>query len=261
MAASFPRSSPLHWERVLLPADNSAHDTVRAGVPFNVHSVPFRIAPGPRQLLTDMNWGPRFKHYVHSPRRSINNWLSVEILTEIFLYAVEAHHMSPYQLITVCRRWRSVINSMTHLWSALRLGTWTEIENVYLWIERSRQGPLRITIDSHRDAKKPSGGRPYAGLKYAFRAIEWWQDLVITGFPPPEAFGGAVDFLTAKRMSHLRSLEVGDRCLDSAALAHLLDHIAKTAILPYDSACSPCHFLLSSATEAPCSECCDSTNC
>jgi hypothetical protein len=40
-----------------------------------------------------------------------------------------------------------------------------------------------------------------------------------------------VDFLTAKPMSHLRSLEVGDRCLDSAALTPLLGHISKTVIL------------------------------
>jgi hypothetical protein len=217
MPPSSPRPSSLRWKR-LPPADNSAQDTARAGLPSNILPVPSRIASGPRLLLTDVNWGPRFKHYVHSPRRSINNWLSVEILTDIFLYTVEAHHVSPYQLVSVCRRWRNVINSMTHLWSALQLGTWTEIENVHLWIERSRQGPLTITIDLHRDAKKPSGSQPYAGLQYAFSAMDRWQDLVIAEFPPPEAFGGAVDFLTAKNMSHLRSLEVGDRCLDSAAL-------------------------------------------
>jgi hypothetical protein len=120
---------------------------------------------------------------------------------------------------------------MSHLWSALRLGTWTEIENVHLWIERSRQGPLTITIDPHRDAKKPSGGLPYAGLQYAFSAMDRWQDLVIAGFPTPETLGGAADFLSTKHMSHLRSLEVGERCLDSAALTPLLDRISKTAIL------------------------------
>jgi hypothetical protein len=231
MSSSFPRSSSSHWERVLRPADNDAHDTDHAGLPSNVLPVPSRIASGPIQLLTDVNWGPRFKHYVHSPRRSINNWLSVEILTDIFLYAVEAHHMSPYQLVAVCRRWRNVINSMTHLWSTLRLGTWTEIENVHLWIERSRQGPLTITIDPHRDAKKPSGGQPYAGLQYAFRAMDRWREVVVAAFPTPEVFASAMDFLTAKPMGYVRSLEVGDRCLDSAALTHLLDHISKTAIL------------------------------
>jgi hypothetical protein len=82
--------------------------------------------------------------------------------------------MSPYQLVTVCRCWRSVINSMTYLWSALQLGTWTEIENVHLWIERSRQGLLTITIDPHRDVNKPSGGWLYAGLQYAFSAMDQW---------------------------------------------------------------------------------------
>jgi hypothetical protein len=147
MPSPFPVSPSLHWEPVLLPADNSAYSAIQAGLPFNVHPVPSRIASGPTQLLTDVNWGPHFMHYIHSPCHSINNWLSIEILTDIFLYAVEAHHMSPYQLVTVCHHWRNVINSMTHLWSALQLGTWTEIENVHLWIERSRQAPLTITID------------------------------------------------------------------------------------------------------------------
>jgi hypothetical protein len=139
--------------------------------------------------------------------------------------------MSPYQLVAVCRRWRNVINGMTHLWSELRLGTWTEIDHVHLWIERSRQGPLTITINPHRDAKKCSGGQPYAGLQHAFSAMDRWQELVIDGFPTPEAFCCPLDFVIAKPMGHLRSLAVGDRCLDSAALTNLLGHISKTAML------------------------------
>jgi hypothetical protein len=231
MSSSFPRSSSLHWEPVLHPADNDAHNTNDTGLPSNVLPIPSRIALGPIQLLTDVNWGPWFKHYIHSPSHSINNWLSIEILTDIFLYAVEAHHMSPYQLVTVCRHQRNVINSMTHLWSALWLGTWTEIENVHLWIEWSKQGPLAITIDPQRDTMKHSGSQPYTGLQYAFSAMDWWWEVVIAGFPTPEVFASAVDFLTAKPMSLLRSLEVGDQCLDSTALTHLLDHISTTVIL------------------------------
>jgi hypothetical protein len=176
-----------------------------------------------------MHWGPWFKF--QSPCHSINNWLPVEILTYIFLYAVQAHRISPYQLVMVCRCWRHVINSMTHLWCALQLGTWTEIQNVHLWIERLKQGPLAITIDPHRDAEKPSSGQPYAGLQYAFGTMDQWQDLVIDGFPTLEAICGAVDIVIAKPMGHLRSLEVGERCMDSAALTDLLSHISKTAML------------------------------
>jgi hypothetical protein len=193
--------------------------------------IPSRIASQPRLLLTDVNWGPRFKHYVHVPRPSINNWLSIEILSDIFLYVVEARLMTPYQLVAVCRRWRNVVNSMTHLWSSLRLGTWTEIENVHLWLERSREGPLTVTIDPQRDMRKPSGDLAYGGLQYALRSVDRWQDLAIVSTPIPEVFGYAIDIKAAKAMGDLRSLELGEGCLDSATLSDLLDHISKTSSL------------------------------
>jgi hypothetical protein len=193
--------------------------------------IPCYVASRPRQLLRAVNWGPRFKHYVHIPRRSINHWLSVEILAYIFLYIVESSQIIPYQLVSVCRRWRNVINSMANLWSTLRLGTWTEIENVHIWLERSKEGPLVVSIDPQRDAKRPISSLPYAGLQYAFKSVDRWQDLVITSFTTAAVFDGAVDFQTAKPMGHLKSLEVGYRCQDSATLTLLLDHISKTAVL------------------------------
>jgi hypothetical protein len=209
----------------------NSHGVVRAGPSSNVVPIPSRIASGPRLLLTDVNWGPRFKHYVHVPRPSINNWLSIEILSNIFLYAVEVFLMTPYQLVAVCRRWRNVVNSMTHLWSTLRLGTWTEIENVHLWLERSREGPLTVKIDSQRDVRKSSGDPAYAGLQYALRSVDRWQDLAIVSTPIPEVFGGAIDIKAAKAMGRLRSLELGEECLNSATLTQLLDHISKTSVV------------------------------
>ena len=233
MSSFVPGSSSSHKERVLIPADNSAAyvDKLRAAPSSNILPIPSHLGSIARQLLTDVNWGPRFKHYVHTPRRSISHWLSVEILTYIFLYAIEAHDVTSYQLVVVCRRWRSVINSMSHLWSTLRLGTWSDIENVDIWLERSKQGPLTVNIDPQRDAKKPSSSLPYAGLQYAFKTVDRWQHLVIASFPTPEVFGCAVEALTAKPMGHMKSLEVGLRCQDSAALNLLLDHISKTAVL------------------------------
>jgi len=218
MSSFVPDSSSSHEERALVPADNSALcvDVIHAVPSSNILPIPPHLTLIPRQLLRDMNWGPRFKHYVHTPRCSINHWLSVEILTYIFLYAIEACDMTSYQIVTVCRRWRNVINGMTHLWSTLRLGTWTDIENVDIWLERSKQGPLTIKIDPQRDAKKPSSSPPYAGLEYAFKSVDRWQNLVIASFPTPEVFGCVVHALTAKPMVHLKFLEVGHRCQDSA---------------------------------------------
>jgi hypothetical protein len=83
MAPFLPGSSPSYCERTLHSVDMNNHGVVSAWPSLNVLPIPSRIASGPRLLLTDMNWGPRFKHYVHAPRRSINNWLSVEILSHI----------------------------------------------------------------------------------------------------------------------------------------------------------------------------------
>ena len=184
-------------------------------------------------------------HYVRTPRRSINQYLSIEVLTDIFLCAVEAYQMTPYQLVAVCRRWRNVINGMSHLWSTLRLGTYTEIENIDIWLDRSRQGPLTVKIDPQRDIESRSNDKPYAGVQYALRSIDRWQSLVIASSPTPESFGEAVNFQAAKPFKHLVSLDLGHRCKDSATLSHLLDHVSKTAtILSNMSICSPCAIAL-----------------
>ena len=240
MPSSVPDSSS-HWKRVLLPGGISASTVVRAVPSSNVLPLPSRIVPPPSQLLTVPSWGPRFVHYVHSPRRSINQFLSIEMLTDIFLYAVEAYQMTPYQLVAVCRRWRNVINGMSHLWSTLRIGTYTQIENIDIWLDRSRQGLLTVKIDPRRDIENCSDDKPYTGLQHAFGSVDRWQNLVITSSPTPEAFGDAVDFRTVKPFERLTSLELGQRCQDSATLTHLLDHISKTAIILSDmSLCSPC---------------------
>ena len=207
--------------------------------------LPSRIIPPPSQVLTVPSWGPRFMHYVHSPRRSINQCLSIEMLTNIFLYAVEAYQMTPYQLVAVCRRWRNVINGMSHLWSTLRLGTYTEIENIDIWLDRSRQGPLTVNIDPQRDIESRPDDRSYAGLQHSLSSVDRWQSLVIASSPTPEAFGETVDFQAAKPFEHLVSLDLGQRCENSATLSHLLDHVSKTAIILSNmSVRSPCAIAL-----------------
>ena len=203
--------------------------------------LPSRNVPAPSQLLTVPSWGPRFMHYVHPPRRSINQFLSIEMLSDIFLYAVEAYQMTPYQLVAVCRRWRNIINGMSHLWSTLRLGTYTEIENIDIWLDRSRNGPLTVKIDPQRDMGRQSNDQPYAGLQYALRSIYRWQSLVIASSLTHETFGEAVDFQTAKPFEHLTSIELGQRCQDSSTLTRLLNHVSETAIILSDmSLLSPC---------------------
>jgi F-box-like len=63
-----------------------------------------------------------------SDRKSINTYLPMELLREIFLYNIEVNQMKSGHLASVCRRWRFVITTMSSLWSTLRVGTWTERE-------------------------------------------------------------------------------------------------------------------------------------
>jgi hypothetical protein len=222
--------SSSHWERGLLPANNNSHSVVQVGRSSYVLPVPSNTAPGPRQLLTNTNCGPQIGHYVHDPYRSINRRLAVEILTHIFLYAIDTYRMTPCQLVAICRHWRNVINGITSLWSTLHLGTWTEIEKVNIWLERSKQSPLTVRINPQRDINKCSSGPPCRGLQHAFISMDRWKVLAIASFPTPEVFGGEVHFLTAKTMDQLTSLEVGEKCSHPTTLIHLLDHISKTAI-------------------------------
>ena len=98
---------------------------------------------------------------------------------------------------------------MTHLWSTLRLGTWTEIENVDIWLDRSRQGLLTVKIDPQKDVRMPSSDPPYAGLQHALRSMDRWKDLELASSPAPEIFGGAMNFQTAEPMGQLVGIPGG----------------------------------------------------
>jgi hypothetical protein len=104
------------------------------------------------------------------------------------------------------------------------------MENVHLWLERSREGPLAVTIDPQRDMRKPSSDSAYAGLQYALRSMDRWQHLVVASTPIPDAFGSFVDIQAAMPMGHLTSLQLGERCQNSVTLIHVLDHISRTAV-------------------------------
>jgi len=69
MSSFVPGSSPSHEERVLVPADNRGPyvGIIRAVPSSNILPIPSHLTLVPRQLLTEVNWGPRFKHYVLEP--------------------------------------------------------------------------------------------------------------------------------------------------------------------------------------------------
>jgi hypothetical protein len=85
---------------------------------------------------------------------TINTYLPMELLREIFLYSIESNQMKSGQLASVCRYWRSVITTMAHLWSTLRVGTWTETEQVVTWLQRAY--PKKVIIDPQEIVWSPS---------------------------------------------------------------------------------------------------------
>ena len=62
-------------------------------------------------------------------RKSIDS-LPMELLRNIFLYSTELNQVKSGRLASVCRFWRSVIITISHLWSTLRVEAYTKKERV-----------------------------------------------------------------------------------------------------------------------------------
>jgi hypothetical protein len=154
--------------------------------------------------------------------KTINTYLPMELLREIFLYTIESNHVKSGQLASVCRYWRSVIRTMAHLWSTLRVGTWTETEQVATWLQRAY--PKKVIIDSQRDSQSPSEAPMFAALQNSLTSTGQWQELSISSFPP-ESLASQLGVQVANPMSLLEVLHVSTRCVDSPSLAHLLNLI------------------------------------
>ena len=71
---------------------------------------------------------------------NINTYLPMELMKEIFLYSIESNDVKSGQLASVCRYWRSVITTISRLWSTLRIESWTEMVQVTTWLQRAYPG-------------------------------------------------------------------------------------------------------------------------
>src|SRR5258706_670687 len=83
------------------------------------------------------------------------NYFPTELLGEIFLFSTESNAMKRGHLASVCRYWRSVITAMPHLWSTLRVGTWTETEQVTTWLQRVMH-LKKVVIDTQGNSQRSS---------------------------------------------------------------------------------------------------------
>jgi len=161
-------------------------------------------------------------------RRTINIYLPMEVMREIFLYCIESNQMKSDQMASVCRYWRSVITTLPHLWSTLRVGTWTEREQVAVWLQRAY--PKKMVIDSQRDGQLSSDALPLAALRDALIHTRQWHELTISSFPPENA-ARPLGFRVASPMNMLKVLHVEAGCMRSPSFAHLLKLVPTDAPL------------------------------
>ena len=152
-------------------------------------------------------------------RKTMNTYLPVELIREIFLNCLESNRMKSGQLASVCRYWRSVITTMAHLWSTLKVGTWTETEQVATWLQRAY--PKKVIIDPQRDSQSPSETPMFAALQNALTSTSQWNELTISSFPP-EDMASQLGVQVASPMTALKVLYVAAGCAHTPSLAHLL---------------------------------------
>ena len=167
--------------------------------------------------------------YRHPPNgKTINTYLPMELLREIFLYSIELNHKKSGQLASVCRYWRSAITSIASLWSTLRVGTWTETEQVATWLQRAY--PKKVIIDPQRDSQSPSEAPMFAALQNTLTSTGQWNELTISSFPP-ENFVIQLGIQATSPMNVLKVLHVAAGCVQSPSLAHLLSLVPTGAPL------------------------------
>ena len=159
--------------------------------------------------------------------KTINAYLPMELMREIFLYSLESKHMQSVHLVSVCRYWRSVIATIPHLWSTLTIGTWTETQQVTTWLQRAY--PKKVIVDTQRDVQKMSNTLPFSALQGALASTDQWHELTICSFPSENVV--SLDFHVARPMKVLKSLHVAAGCVHSSSISRLLELIPTEASL------------------------------
>jgi len=160
--------------------------------------------------------------------KTINTYLPMELMREIFQYIIESNQMKSDQLASVCHYWRSVIIILPNLWSTLRVGTWTEREHAAIWLQRAH--PKKIFIDTQRDGQLSSNTVPFAALQDALSGTHQWHELTISSFPP-ENVASQLGFQLASQMNELKVLRIAAGCVNSPSFAHLLNLVPTQAPL------------------------------
>lgn len=154
--------------------------------------------------------------------KSINDYLPMELLRDIFLYSIESNQVKSGHLASVCRFWNSVIITISHLWSTLRVEAYTKRERVAIWLQRAY--PKKVVIDTQRYGHVVTSIplAPFDALQDALANTSQWHELTISSFLPDHvACLLAIQGLMP--MNLLRTLNVAAGCTKSPSFTHLLD--------------------------------------
>jgi hypothetical protein len=155
-------------------------------------------------------------------------YLPIGLLREIFLYSLDTNQMTSGHLASVCLHWRSGITSIASLWSTLRVGTWTEKEQVTTWSQRAY--PKKVVIDTQRGGETQSDTPPLDALLYTLTCTGQWHELIISSFPSEDLTSKFKTQVT-EPMKVLKVLHVATGCVHSPLLAHLLELVPTEAPL------------------------------
>ena len=195
-------------------------------------------------LPWELDWEPEEHHLMTQERSDINTYLPMELLREIFLYGIEGNQTKSGQLASVCRHWRSVITSIASLWSTLRVGDWTDREQVATWLQRAY--PKKVVIDIQGYYENPYFSST-AALQDTLISTSQWHELTISSVPPVN-FITQLDFHVASQMNELKVLHVAAGCVHTpsfADLLHLVPTEAPLSELRLHSSFASTHFLQS----------------
>ena len=172
-----------------------------------------------------LNYGGNLR-IVPSHHKTINTYLPMELLREIFLDCIEVNQTKSVQLASVCHYWRSVITIMSHLWSTLRVGSLTEREQVATWLQRAY--PKKVVIDTQRDGQGQLNTPRFEAFQDALASTGQWHKLSISSFPP-DNLASQLDFQNSGPMNVLKVLHVAAGCFNSLYFTHLLDLVPTEA--------------------------------
>ena len=164
--------------------------------------------------------------------------LPIELLAEILAIAIESHGQNRFDMMRVCRSWRATVLSMARIWSQMTIRPLTSREQAEFVVERTRQVPLELSIDSesiyppYRVLRE--GATAYGGLAFAMNTMSRWRSLTIKIFPSEEDIvaatgGGIADLMSARPLEKLETFKIAGLCESNTSLDQLLDHVATTS--------------------------------